>query len=136
MPRLLQNPLGVDLAGNLLNRMPDDHCTTCDTLVPHSGPSIGRRARVKAATPCGVPALTLRAPTSPRPSMGSQGEPCQGTRRPDGRRLGVRRPMARMRRGVDTDHGLAVEVLVDNLRSQLKPDSAYPGPEGPGLRRY
>jgi hypothetical protein len=29
-----------------------------------------------------------------------------------------------------------MEALVDNLRSQRKPDCAYPGPEGPGLRRY
>jgi len=84
-------------------------------MAPHSGPSIGRRARVKASTPCGVPALTLRAPTSSRPSMGSQGEPCQGTRRPEERRSGMRRPMARKKEGIDTGHGLAGSCFVVRL---------------------
>jgi hypothetical protein len=32
--------------------------------------------------------------------------------------------------------GAPLEVITDDVRSQRQPESAYPGPEGPGLRRY
>src|SRR5580658_1940713 len=85
----------------------NDHGSFSDPLAPHSGPSIGRRARVKAATPCGVPALTLRAPASSRPSMGSQGAPCLGNRGPFGRCFRIPCLTPKIEIVVDRDHGLA-----------------------------